>query len=210
MHPALSKLIVLSVKAGFRRLFRGAGSVRGAFLLLFTLGFLALMIGPSLAIAAMRGRPGGPVLTGWVEPYLPVMLFGLCLMFVFTAAGERALYFTPAEVDFLFPAPFQRRELLIYKLSKTLLGVLFMALIFSTSFLIYLPSWLSAFVGFFLTLAFVQLLAMATAFVGQIVAEHALHREAPAGPAGHRRAGFRGPGADAMADSGTELRPSSP
>ena len=48
-----------------------------------------------------------------------------------------------------------------------------MALIFSGSFLIYLGSWLSAFVGIFLTLAFVQLLAMTTAFLGQIVAEHA-------------------------------------
>jgi len=173
MHPALSKLLLLSIKAAFRRMFRGARSVRGAFLLLFTIGFLSLMIGPSLAVALMRGRPGGPVMTGWVDPYLPLMLLGMCVLFVFTAAGERALYFTPAEVDFLFPAPFHRRELLIYKLSKTMLGVLLMALIFATSFLIYLPSWLSAFVGIVLTLLLVQFLAMVTSFLGQIVAEHA-------------------------------------
>ena len=173
MHPALSKLLLLSTKAVFRRMFRGARSVRGAFLIVFTLGFLALMIGPSLAVASMRGRPGGPVMTGWVDPYLSLMLFGLSLMFVFTAAGERALYFTPSEVDFLFAAPFQRRELFLYKLSKTMLGILFMALVFSASFLIHLPLWSSAFVGFFLTLTFVQFLAMATSFIAQIVAEHA-------------------------------------
>ena len=42
-----------------------------------------------------------------------------------------AISFRPAEVDFLFPAPFHRRELLIYKLAKMLLGTVFMALIFS-------------------------------------------------------------------------------
>ncbi len=132
-----------------------------------------MMLGPSLAIALLRDRPGVLAMTGWIDPYLPVMLFGLCAMFVFTAAGERAMYFTPAEVDFLFPAPFDRHELLIYKLTKTMIGVLFMALILATSFLIYLPSWLSAFVGIFLTLTLVQFLAMATSFIGQIVAEHA-------------------------------------
>ena len=60
------------------------------------------------------------------------------LLFVFRPAGEKAIYFSPAEVDFLFPAPFHRRELLIYKLAKTLVGLVFMALIFSVSFLIYL------------------------------------------------------------------------
>jgi ABC-2 type transport system permease protein len=173
VHPALFKLLALSTTSVFRRMFRGARSIRGAFLLLFTIGFLVLMIGPSLGVAFMRGRPGAPVMSGYVDPYLPLILFGLCLLFVFTAAGERALYFTPAEVDFLFPAPFNRRELLIYKLSKTMLGVLLMALVFSTSFLIYLPSWSSAFVGVFLSLTFVEFLAMATSFVGQIVAEHA-------------------------------------
>ena len=34
-----------------------------------------------------------------------------------------AISFTPAEVDFLFPAPFHRRELLIYKLAKLLFGL---------------------------------------------------------------------------------------
>ena len=55
-------------------------------------------------------------------------------------------------------------------------GSVFAALIFSISFLIYLNSWLSAFVGIFLTLVFMQLLALPMALVGQIVAEHAYTR----------------------------------
>ena len=120
-----------------------------------------------------------------------------------------AISFTPAEVDFLFPAPFHRRELLIYKLVKLFIGSVFMALFFSMSCLLYLNSWLSAFVGIFLTLVFTQLLALAVALAGQIVAEHAYTLTRKIGPArpGRARRGRAGP--DALADSGPDRLPSS-
>jgi hypothetical protein len=62
---------------------------------------------------------------------------------------------------------------LIYKLAKTLPGSVLMAWIFSASFLIYLDSWLSAFLGIWLTLAFAQLVTLAAALARQIVAEYA-------------------------------------
>ena len=136
------------------------------------IALFAMMLLPSIFIATMRNRPN-VFPARLAEPYLPLGLLAISLTFVFTSAGERALYFSPPEVDFLFPAPFHRRELLIFKLAKTLVGLVLMSLIFSASFLLYLGSWLPAFVGIFLTLGFVQLLAMATAFLGQIVAEHA-------------------------------------
>jgi ABC-2 type transport system permease protein len=174
MHPALFNLIILSYKSGFRRAFRNARTVKGAFLIVFTLGTVAMMIGPSLfAAIALRGRPGLPQFTGWVEPYLPIMLLCGCLLIIFGPAAETAISFTPAEIDFLFPAPFHRRELLIYKLAKLLLGSVFAALIFSISLLLYLNTWLAAFVGVFLTLTFTQLISLAVALAGQIVAEHA-------------------------------------
>jgi Putative ABC exporter len=172
MHPSLYKLMMLTFKSNLRRLFRGARSARGAFLIIFTIGVFVMMLLPSVAMAFMPNRPAG-LFSGLAEPYLPIGLFAISLMSVFTSAGDKALYFSPAEVDFLFPAPFHRRELLVFKLAKTVVGLGFVALIFSMSFLIYLGSWLSAFVGIFLALAFVQLLAMTTAFLGQIVAEHA-------------------------------------
>ena len=104
------------------------------------------------------------------------MILGLCLLMIFGPAGEMAISFTPAEVDFLFPAPFLRRDLLIYKLTKLLMGSAFGALIFSMSMLLYLNTWLAAFVGIFLTLAFTQLLGMSVALAGQIVAEQAYTR----------------------------------
>ena len=72
------------------------------------------------------------------------------------SSGPRASWrssFRPAEVDFLFPAPFHRRELLIYKLAQDALWRWsFMALSFRCRCLIYFQSWLSAFVGILLTL----------------------------------------------------------
>jgi hypothetical protein len=170
MHPSLYRLMVLTYKSSLRRLFKGARTVRGAFLIIFVLGFFSLMMVPSVLVAFHRPQVF-PV--GLAEPYLPFGLFTMSLLFVFTSASERALYFSPPEVDFLFPAPFHRRELLIFKLAKTAVALLLMALIFSVTFLIYLGSWFSAFVGIFFTLAFLQLLAMSTAFLAQIVAEHA-------------------------------------
>ncbi len=177
MHPALFKLIALSTKSMFRRTFRGAKSVRGAFLLLFTISVLVLWLAPSVVVVVtMRGRADVPRFSGLAEPYLPLIIMALCLLFVFTSAGEKAFSFSPAEVDFLFPAPFNRRELLIYKLSKTVLGIVFAALILSISLLLFLNSWLSAYVGILLTLALVQLVALVTAMAAQIVAEHAYNR----------------------------------
>jgi Putative ABC exporter len=174
MHPALFKLIMLSLKSGFRRTFRGARTVKGAFLILFTMIVLLMMVGPSLFVAiSMRGQPGMPQFGGWLAPYLPMMILGFCLLLIFGPAGDMAISFTPAEIDFLFPAPFHRRDLLIYKLTKLFIGSLFGALFCSMSTLIYLNTWLAAFVGIFLTLAFTQLLAMSVALAGQIVAEHA-------------------------------------
>jgi ABC-2 type transport system permease protein len=174
MHPALFKLFVLSLKSGFRKAFRGAKTVKGAFLTLFTMGVLFMAVGPSVFVAVfLRGQNSMPNFGGWAEPYLPMIILAFSLLIIFGPAGEMAIAFTPAEVDFLFPAPFERRELLNYKLAKLLLGSVFMAVIFSLSFLLYLNTWLSAFVGMFLTMAFTQLLALVMGLAGQIVAEHA-------------------------------------
>ncbi len=172
MHPALLKLILLLNKAAIRRALRGARTVRGALLLLFSLGFIALMIVPQvLSAIAINSQPQALRFANTAESVAPLGLLALALFSIFSSAGEKAMYFNPAEVDLLFPAPFSRRELLIYKLGKTAIGLVVMPLIFSVTMLIYFRSWLCAFVGLMLTFAMLQLLGMATALVSQIVAE---------------------------------------
>jgi hypothetical protein len=174
MQPALIKLIVLTTKGAFRRSFRGARTVRGSLLLAFTVVVIALMVVPSLVSAFLvRGKPGVLPFGDWLEPYLPFMVLLACVLVVFTSAAERAFYFTPAEVDLLFPAPFHRRDLLFYKLAKTILGSLILSLFLAVTSLIYFRSLLAAFVGIWLTLIFIQLIGIGTALLGQIVVERA-------------------------------------
>ena len=172
MNRALVTLLKLNYKATVRRALRGVRTWRGAFLLLFTLGFIALMVGPQVFMAtAMKGRPEARQFSDLAEPLAPLGLLGFTLLFVFTSAGEAAVAFTPAEVDLLFAAPFTRRELLLYKLAKTGLALIFVSAFMSMTTLVYLRSWLSGFVGFLLATAMMQLMGMVTALAGQIVAE---------------------------------------
>jgi hypothetical protein len=173
MNPALFRLLLLTNKAGWRRTIRGMKSVRGALLLLFTIGFLGLMIAPQVWFA---GDPQMRPMPGTIPPFATPGLLGLTLLIVFTSAGEVAVYFTPAEVDMLFAGPFERRELLAYKLVKTVVTVLMTSAFFSLMMLRSLPYWPRAYAGIILSLAMVQLLGMAVTLGGQIAAERAYTR----------------------------------
>lgn len=168
MNRALFQLLALNNKAMFRRSLRGAKTVRGALLLLFTLAFITLMIVPQVMLS---GRPELRMSSGTGPPMAAPALLALTLVMVLTAAGEAALYFTPAEVDLLFAGPFARRELVFYKLAKMLIALVVMSAIMSLSMLSTLPSWPRGYLGLFLALAMVQLLGMVTALAGQTVSE---------------------------------------
>jgi len=176
MNPSLLRLQFLLTKATLRRLLRGARTVRGALLLLFTLGLTGMGIAPSLLMIAMnRQSPEILDFMATAESILPGILLILWLMLLLTSAGEFSLFFSPAEIDFLFPAPFHRRDLVLYKLSKTAQGLLLMSFFFTLYFLPALRSWISGFVGIFLSLAFMNLAGMVLTLAGQIVSTHAFN-----------------------------------
>jgi hypothetical protein len=178
MHPALFRLFLLSNKAALRTALRSARTARGAVALFFTLGFIALAIVPQVIAAFFiqdRAELAG-IIADRLEPFMPLLLTGFVLWFALTSAGARAIYFSPPEVDFLFPAPFSRRELLIFKLWKTVIGLVVFSLIISLMTLNSFRSTLAAFVGIALSLAMLQLAAMVTALACQIVAEAAYNR----------------------------------
>jgi len=89
--------------------------------------------------------------------YGPVGLLLYCLLNVVSTSGERAVYFSPGEVNFLFPAPFGRRELLAYKLVLSFIFSLPTTLFMTFVFQIYAHSFTAAFVGLLLTFQFMQL-----------------------------------------------------
>jgi len=99
-------------------------------------------------------------------PLEPIRRFAPLGILVFTvgsllfSAGEQALYYTPAEVTFLFAGPYRKRQLLAYKLVVTVLLCLFSALFLALAGKMISPGPVSAFVGSFLLVLFLQVLQM--------------------------------------------------
>src|SRR5690348_8376049 len=117
----------LQGRALLRRLLRGVRSVKGALLFVFGIAVVVLWLAPSVWQAHAMGRTDPQAVVG----IAPALLLASCLLSVITAGGEKAIAFSPAEVDFLFPGPFTRRQLLGFKIGKSLGGIGFSSLLLS-------------------------------------------------------------------------------
>ena len=104
------------------------------------------------------------------------MLLGICLLSTLTSAGEKAIAFTPGEIDFLFPGPFARRSLLLYKLGKSTIAALLTALVMSLALRRNSTLWINCYLGVFLALLFIQYLSTALLLLGQTATEQAWSR----------------------------------
>ncbi len=169
MHPALLKLVKLNAHARWRQTVRGLKTPKGAIFFAVAILWFLLIIIPNLLVAFKVNRTD----TEMVRVIIPWGLFLLCLINLISSMWEKSLQFKLSEIDFLFPGPFTRREILIYKIANSLNGTLFMSLIFSLIFLRHTTFWLAGFTGIFFTLMFIQLFSMAVILVKQTIAEHA-------------------------------------
>ncbi len=158
MPRALWLLLGLQTRAWLRSAGRSLGTVKGALLVLLGLAvflpwMLSLFLTPatSASMSAEVVRTWGP---GWLLLY--------CVLNVLLSSGERALYFNPAEVQFLFPGPFSRRQILAYKLLSALIVALPSALILSMVLRIHAHTWIATLVAALLGLAFLQLFGTAS------------------------------------------------
>lgn len=157
MHPALLHLMVLRAKARARSILRGLREPRRAVFTLLGAGLMATWILPVLFGAAMFREP----LPEMVHVVLPTIALFACLLNVLVMKGEYTLLFSPPEINFLFPAPFTRRHLLLYKLATPVGGLLLM------SAFIVVPTWrlvssgFALFLAVFLALLFVHLFSTA-------------------------------------------------
>jgi hypothetical protein len=167
MPGALWLLLWLNFRAFLRRTGRQARSVRGILFFLVGIGVLSIWILPSIFL---NGKVP-PVDPRETLSTAPVAILLLCVLNLFTSAGERAVTFTAAEVDFLFPGPFSRRSILIYKLIKTALGTIISALIFAVVLRRYGGFYPYRFAGIWLIFQFTQLLSMTLALVQTIAGE---------------------------------------
>jgi hypothetical protein len=173
MDRALFKLMKLQARAGLRRSLRGVRTARGAAFFAIGLGVFLLWLGPTLISAVTMPRGGVDPET--VREFLPAGLLLACAG-ALLGSGDKALAFTPAEVNFLFPGPFSRRSLLGYKTAKAAVGAATVGLLMSFAMRRFAQLWLGAFVGAFLSLMLVHLFTVCVVLIGQTVSAGAYSR----------------------------------
>ena len=169
MDRALWFLLRLRFVAWGRRIGRSLGGIKG-----IVLGIFGVIMLGGLVVSAIM-QPKREVDPDVLRLYGTGALLAYCVMVVLTSAGEPAVTFTAAEVDFLFPGPFSRSELLAYKI----LGNLFSSLITAAFLMIWLKrfaySFWPAFFAVILLLNFLQLFSMAVAMFSGLMGARAFN-----------------------------------
>src|SRR5260370_29941154 len=127
LPPALRVLMRLQMRARFRNMLRGARTVKGALYLCVMLGLFSMSLIPAVLAIFLNQKSD----TAMVRPFLAPALFLYCVLTLISSGPESGIFFLPAEVDFLFPAPFRRRDLWLYKLGGMALSVFFVSFMFS-------------------------------------------------------------------------------
>ena len=170
IDAALITLLRLHFRAVMRRLGRGFSSARGILYLLIGFGVLVIWLGPRVIFGL---RAADPDTTSLVEVY-PIVLLSICTLTLLTNGGGKAFYFTPAEVDFLFPGPFTRKQVLLYKITKSMGAAFLGSLFFSCFLLSRVHHWLAGYLAVVLSMIFLQMFSMTLTLAGQTVAARAV------------------------------------
>ena len=156
-----------------RRWSRGLRTIKGLLLtlvgsLLFLPMLLSTVFAPRVQLAAQLAM---------IRRYGPLGMLAFCLLNLLLSSDERAVYFAPAEVEFLFSGPLRRRELLIYKMVGGLFSSVLVAFLMTFFFAHHATSILPAFVGLFLMIELLVLISMAVGLFISTVGALAFNRQ---------------------------------
>ncbi len=161
-------LLRLRNRAILRQFRNGMKTVKGMLLMVMTVAIIAMVCLPNLFL---RLSQSSSTVSSYsmLSNYFPLVLFIYFVVNLLTSIGERAIYFSPAEINFLFSAPFSRRQLLIYKLTGVLGAAFFQGLVITFALVNLIPSLLFGFVGAVLTTSFMSLTSILITLIGQVV-----------------------------------------
>ena len=168
MHRSLLLLSKLRLLGQLRKIRRTISTPKGCLMAFVAAGFVSLMLLPYLVTRAMpHGVPKEhlPLMTWFLRP---AALLAFWLFSVVGGHFKSPIAFTMPEVEFLFPGPFTRRQLLVFKLAVSTLGTLGFAVMMPLVLpMVWGPA---ALVGIWLALTFMQwstiLIALAASWLG--------------------------------------------
>lgn len=173
MHRALLLLMTLQLWGWLRFLGRSLRSVKGIILVLMGGSVFLLW----LLMLTMKPPAEGRVDAENVLRYGPIALLAITLLSGLLAVTvQRAISFSPAEVNFLFPGPFSRRQLLAYKILISLAIGLLVSPLVALTMRHHAARALSAWVGLVLMLMFLQFFATALALLASVAGASAFNR----------------------------------
>lgn len=173
MHPALSLLLRLRIKAAVRRMLRMSKSPRGIVFTiiggLLLLTWIGAWLGPLMLPTLLRKELSVHfgIYPDTLRTFGPAALFLMCVYNALARMRTGALYFSPAEISFLFPAPIPRVKLLIYKLVGVGAGSLGAGIFFAMVFSNQAQSVLAALIGITLAMLFANLVAVLAALANE-------------------------------------------
>jgi ABC-2 type transport system permease protein len=160
VNPGLRLLAWRLARGRVRLIGRRLRTVRGALAVVATVLFLVAFAALQVWRATSPGMRGGDPSPQTLRTFVPALVTVLTII---AAVSERGLYFSPAEIGFLFPAPVGRRELLLYNL-WTRLGVQVLSGLWVSVYTIgYAPIPAAGFVAVMLAFVFMYVAAQAVA-----------------------------------------------
>lgn len=172
LHPALRLLWRMQLRASWRKVTRTTRTGKGILRLTLTVGLMALTFGPMVVFLLYREPPDPVAARSFLEP----AVFILTILILIANGSKSGIFFTPAEVDFLFPGPFPRKQLVLYRIGHQTQDALFGALFLSVVPAPFVPYWPFAFLGIALVLQFIQLLSTALSLTVSIAGQAAYSR----------------------------------
>lgn len=169
---ALWFLLALRVKGALRKAGRQLRTKKGIAMSLLGLAIFAPMLLPVLLMPRMTAS-----VLATTRQIMPIFLLAYCVLgLVTTSTGDRAILFNPAEIHFLFPAPFTQRQLLAYKVAGSL-GTCLLTGAFMTLMLgQYAAGFLQGMLGLMLSLCFLQLFGMVVSLSASTIGVMAYNR----------------------------------
>ncbi len=157
MDRSLWLLLRLKLDARLRRGTRSFRTLKG--LLLAVVGSLVFV--PSIVGVLVMPRFQSAAQLSTARLYGPLLLFLYCILNVLFSSGDRSVYYSPAEVNFLFSGPYRSRQLLIYKMVGGIGAAFLTAIFMSLGLRQHAAMSIAAFLGLFLGLELLYLFSLA-------------------------------------------------